>query len=50
MFEPSGRDEGAADRDNTCVDEEGETETFGVLEFIALGEIMAGETCRYDQK
>lgn len=34
----------------TCVGEEGNAETFGVLEFILLGDVVSGKECSHDQK
>ena len=50
VFDPSARCNGVEDLDNTGVDEEGDTETFGVLEFNPLIEIEHGETCSHDKK
>jgi hypothetical protein len=38
------------DFEDTCVDEEGNGETFGVLEFIPLTEIEHGGRCSHDKK
>ena len=50
LFERSGRCNDVEDFEDTCVDEEGNAETFGVLEFIPLTEIKHGGTCSHDEK
>ena len=50
VFESSGRCNDGEDFEDNCVDEEGNAETFGVLEFIPLAEIKHGGTCSHDKK
>ena len=50
FFEPAGRCNEVGDLDNTGVDEEGNSATFGILEFVLLAEIIAGDASSQDEK
>ena len=49
-FEPSRGYDGVEDVDRFCVDEEGDTKIFIVLDFIGLAEITPGHISSHDEK
>ena len=38
------------DSEDTCVDEKGDTETLGKLEFVLLGKVVSGDGCSHGKK